>query len=350
MKKRSYLILIFSLLISLNLFSQPTDGLVGYWPFNGNAYDESLNSNNGSVNGATLTVDRFGNENSAYSFDGNSYINFNVLELPIYTICIWIKSTDCTPLRMIVHGGTSQLQIYNQSENYISDKCASSTSLIQLQASDGEWAFICVTCNGSNKRTMFKNATTQFYNSQVCTLSFSYIGIRPPSAYPFVGDIDDIRIYDRVLTDQEIINLYNESYIPIPPSSSPWQQSGDDIYFEGGNVGIGTDLSSNPNNYKLAVNGTIGATEVKIENSSATWFDFVFQPDYNLIPITELEQYINQNKHLPEIPTTEEVAEEGISLGEMNAKLLQKIEEQTLYIIELNKRIGELEKRVIGDQ
>ena len=70
-------------IFTLNVFSQvpnyvPTNGLVGYWPFNGNANDESGNGNNGTVNGATLTTDRFGNANSAYSFDGvDDYIQTN---------------------------------------------------------------------------------------------------------------------------------------------------------------------------------------------------------------------------------------------------------------------------------
>ena len=63
--------------LSMNVFAQvPTNGLVGYWPFNGNANDESGNNNNGTVSGATLTTDRFGNANKAYSFDGtNDYIS-----------------------------------------------------------------------------------------------------------------------------------------------------------------------------------------------------------------------------------------------------------------------------------
>ncbi len=98
-----------------------------------------------------------------------------------------------------------------------------------------------------------------------------------------------------------------------------------------GNVGIGT---TNPT-YKLSVNGTIGAKEVIVTNDG--WADFVFEDDYNLMSLKELDSYIKENKHLPEIPTTKEVQKNGISVGEMNAKLLQKIEELTLYIIELNK-------------
>ncbi len=101
-----------------------------------------------------------------------------------------------------------------------------------------------------------------------------------------------------------------------------------------GNVGIGT---ANTFGYKLAVNGTIGSTEVKVENTSS-WPDFVFDNDYELPTLEEVEQHIAENGHLPEIPGEAEVAENGINLGEMNAKLLQKIEELTLYMIEQNKQ------------
>ena len=112
-------------------------------------------------------------------------------------------------------------------------------------------------------------------------------------------------------------------------------------YISAGNVGIGT---TNPT-YLLSVKGTIGCGEVIVENVTG-WADFVFEDDYNLMPLQELDSFIQKNKHLPEIPTTEEVKENGISVGEMNAKLLQKIEELTLYIIEQDKKIDAQNKRI----
>ncbi len=105
-------------------------------------------------------------------------------------------------------------------------------------------------------------------------------------------------------------------------------------------VGIG--CTPGLDNYKLNVNGKIRATEIQVETG---WADFVFEDDYNLMPLQELDSYIKENKHLPEIPTTKEVEENGISVGEMNAKLLQKVEELTLYIIQLEERVSELENK-----
>ena len=101
-------------------------------------------------------------------------------------------------------------------------------------------------------------------------------------------------------------------------------------YFQG-NVGIGTLTPSE----QLSVNGKIRAKEIKVE--ALNWPDYVFKKDHELLPLNELEMFVKKNNHLPEIPDAKEAEENGISLGEMNAKLLKKIEELTLYMIELKK-------------
>lgn len=108
-----------------------------------------------------------------------------------------------------------------------------------------------------------------------------------------------------------------------------------------GNVGIGT---TNTQGYKLAVAGNMIAESVKVKLQS-TWPDFVFQSSYQMPALTDLEKFIIENKHLPNIPSAKEVEKEGINLGEMNAKLLQKIEELTLYVIQQGKEIDELKKK-----
>ncbi|AUP77564.1 hypothetical protein [Flavivirga eckloniae] len=100
-----------------------------------------------------------------------------------------------------------------------------------------------------------------------------------------------------------------------------------------GKVGIGT---SNPSGWKLAVNGQIRAKEIKVETG---WSDFVFYDDYKLPTLQDVENHIKEKGHLRDIPSAKEVQENGIFLGEMDSKLLQKIEELTLYTISQEKKL-----------
>jgi hypothetical protein len=111
----------------------------------------------------------------------------------------------------------------------------------------------------------------------------------------------------------------------------------------GGNVGIGTTNFGTSREYKLAVAGSIRAYEVIVETG---WADFVFEDNYKLMPLEEVEKFVKKNKHLPDIPSEKEVKAKGLGLGEMQAKLLQKIEELTLYVIEQNKKLDGLQKEV----
>jgi hypothetical protein len=107
-----------------------------------------------------------------------------------------------------------------------------------------------------------------------------------------------------------------------------------------GNVGIGTAFPAE----KLSVNGKIRAHEIKVELTG--WSDFVFAKDYILPTLQETEQHIKEKGHLPGIPSAAEVEKNGIELGDMNKKLLQKIEELTLYLIEMKKESERQSKEI----
>lgn len=105
-----------------------------------------------------------------------------------------------------------------------------------------------------------------------------------------------------------------------------------------GNIGVGT---TDPGSYKLAVNGAIHAKEVIVDNNG--WPDYVFAPGYRNASLNEVEKEIKEHGHLPGVPSSQEVAEKGVGVGQMQVVLLAKMEELTLHLIEQDKRIARLE-------
>lgn len=132
-------------------------------------------------------------------------------------------------------------------------------------------------------------------------------------------------------------NNYLQFRIHDGGSSPYYSQATVMTLFGNGRVGIGTTSTGT---HRLAVEGTIGAREVKVE--TGTWSDFVFNGNYKLRSLHEVEHFIQEYKHLPDVPSEKEVIENGIELGKMDANLLQKIEELTLYIIQQQKEIESL--------
>jgi len=110
---------------------------------------------------------------------------------------------------------------------------------------------------------------------------------------------------------------------------------------QNGKVGIGVMNPDAP----LAVNGQIHATEVKV-TTTVPGPDYVFEPTYHLSPLDSIKTFIDKNKHLPEVPSAKEMEKNGVNLGEMNMLLLKKIEELTLYVIELKKRDEAQQKEI----
>ncbi len=115
--------------------------------------------------------------------------------------------------------------------------------------------------------------------------------------------------------------------------SGHWTLNTQNIYYNTGNVGIGTTTPDE----KLAVNGNIHTKEVRVDLNS--WPDYVFTKEYKLLSLEKVKKYIEEKGHLPNVPSAKEVEKHGVKLGMMNAKLLEKIEELTLYILEQKKEI-----------
>jgi hypothetical protein len=230
MKKR--LLYAVGILISASTFAQtPTSGLVAYYPFNGNASDESVNSNDGVVNGPTLVDDRFGNQNSAYSFNGISdWIDVqNVLIQQAdsaYTINVWVKREDTTNVGVIMcdrSGGATYGAKY----------------LFRTGGTDGfAWISTSLETENEGARDTLKSLSnwtmlTGTYDVREGVISFyengkllssaqtklwypnlnpTSIGVKkgPTTEQWFTGSMDDIRVYNKALSDCEIISLYNE--------------------------------------------------------------------------------------------------------------------------------------------
>ncbi len=210
----------------------PTDSLKGWWGFNSNANDQSGKGNNGTVNGATLTTDRFGNANSSYNFNGNQQnIVLNNLTSALtkgITISYWIKipnngggtaivqcnptPPNYSPTFQITHSNTLQ-------HNLISNSCSNTSGLWDTTNNiSGFWHHIIVSVdnlNFTNKLYIdgLLTKSTQSFNFTNCSNSNSTLRIGGQwlnaDAQWFIGQIDDIGIWNRALTQTEISNLYN---------------------------------------------------------------------------------------------------------------------------------------------
>jgi hypothetical protein len=201
----------------------PTNGLVGYWPFNGNANDISPNANNGTNNGATLTIDRFGVINSAYFFNGID----NYIQLPFstnsntFSISTWIKfpSNTSTLERAIIGNDDENFSaktVWLTSDNKIAihnchpspQECIDLTSTTILE--DNQWKHIVCSVNNGFV-TYYINGIQSNTIFGVETFGINWrIGVKGTSInqVPYLGEIDDIGIWNRALTQDEVTSLY----------------------------------------------------------------------------------------------------------------------------------------------
>jgi hypothetical protein len=163
----------------------------------------------------------------------------------------------------------------------------------------------------------------------------------PTNKLLYFGDASDVTKRARVFCNS-YGHLYFDfaAHITLRNSNNDhpiaYLKANGDFYF-------GT-YDSPSDNIRMFVNGSIFAKEIQIKTN--VWADFVFNENYNLPTLNEVKQHIDENKHLPGIPTEKEVKENGVNLGEMQIKLLQKIEEFTLYLIQQENTIQELKSEI----
>ena len=241
--KKTILFLALGIIVTTqSLFAQvpsyvPSNGLVGYWPFNGDATDQSGNGNNGVNNGATLTSDRYGNANSAYNFDGvNDYIiipNSTFFNSNNISFSIWISSsrlqrqfalvrtkfTDASNEHFaLLFNNTSQYQTtlaakYNVSNCAAGQGWQTATSTQNIM--DNLYHNVVGTIDGGVMKlfidgVLLQITTTPYQQSSSCWNGDVQIGRNWANFTDFFhGKLDDIGIWNRALTQQEITNLYN---------------------------------------------------------------------------------------------------------------------------------------------
>lgn len=213
-----------------NISTLPTDGLIAYYPFNGNANDESGNGYHGIVNGATLASDRKGNMNSAYYFDGvNDYIQIPFILLngeSEFSICGWVNTDASSVTNNTIFGSRGStnnhlidLRIFSPNTSFRFDVGnGSSVYTVTLNNNTlGAWIFLALTFTGSTQMKI-ENLSDAISSSGIPSAisspninDFFYFGMLDFLAgFYFRGYIDDFRIYNRVLTTEEITALYNE--------------------------------------------------------------------------------------------------------------------------------------------
>ena len=349
MKKLSILLL---LCISMITNAQVTNGLVGHWPLDGNANDLA-NANHGTVYGAALTTGRDNTPNSAYAFNGGEYIDLGdpaALDFSgEFTISIWVyKTQNASSYHNGAIGkwntggspGTNEWLIYLSSgapkndPQFTVEIGTSSYSVPSYEELTlNQWHHIAA-IKRTNSIEIYLDGVIKgikgIPNTPINDVGRKLeIGRFRDDIYFEDGNIDELKIYNRALSQSEVLQLFNETNAT---------EICEGLFSINGDIGINTD---NTNGYKLAVKGNVIAEKIKVQ--VFPWADFVFEDDYKLPTLAEVENHIKEKGHLEHIPSAEEVEENGIYLGDMDAKLLRKIEELMLYTIAQDKEIKKQE-------
>jgi hypothetical protein len=171
------------------------------------------------------------------------------------------------------------------------------------------------------------------------------------------GDVNDGKIGNSLFAQGlNIVGINNDNtYRKIQVWGGITQNQNDGGNSFAGNSNFSSTVRignvTTPAGYKLYVEQGILTEKVKVAiKTSANWADYVFDKNYKMMPLAKVEKYIQQNKHLPGIPSAKEVVKDGIDLAQINAKLLAKVEELTLYMIDFNKQVKAQDKKITLQQ
>jgi hypothetical protein len=224
MKKSMFTAFAVGLCMTANVMAQvpsyvPTNGLVGWWPFNGNANDESGNGNNGTVNGATLMTDRFGNANKAYSFDG---VNDNILTsrnaLNSFSLSLWYFTSQNSAYTALIDAYNGNWEIYLKNLKPTFAKWIQLPSNYQEFISNNgslsnQWNHIVCTYDSGVVKFYLNNVLISTFQNVTLTNnnngSFYFGASISGTSQFFNGKLDDIGVWNRLITPQEISDLYN---------------------------------------------------------------------------------------------------------------------------------------------
>ncbi|MFC7526752.1 hypothetical protein ACFQRK_22535 [Parapedobacter sp. GCM10030251] len=232
---------------------------------------------------------------------------------------------------MAIRGGTNAYQRLNVAD--VRSSSAYNTVVASLESFDGD-------AYGGNGVWSLK--TCMYNGKKYIALNVPYLAGQHAGGYHFVGWVQSTGESLKTVTYEVNGVPQNQTVLTditdYTPNMAENHLSG--RLSVSGNVGIGTN---NPQ-AKLAVNGNILAKEVKVKTDISVP-DYVFEPDYDLPALDEVEAYVKEHKHLPEIPSATDIKRDGLDLAEMNLSLLKKVEELTLYIIDQQQQLRNLREQ-----
>ncbi len=313
-----------------------------------NSISNSVNSNNQlitTVNGvASAPINLPGTDEQSLSLTGNtlSLSNGNSVTLPTYNYTPQILSQSENTITLSNGGGSFTLPTFNDTDaqslalngNTLSISNGNSVTLptyVDTPQTISQTGNTVTLSNGGGSFTMPNTSVTAGTN---VTVSGS-----GTSASPYVISAGDTSLYANNGTINSATTTNGNRVVTMNNSNIWFQSAAADtnskIY-----IGTSATYPTTSGNYKLFVEGGILTEKVKVAlRSTANWADYVFEKNYDLMPLKNVEEYIAIHKHLPGIDSASELAKNGLDLAEMQAKHMAKIEEMMLYIIDQNKTI-----------